>query len=90
LEALPQPGDLLSLAKALQDDAWQWIEWREGTHGPQKSSFALFKVWAVHGWRAQNHPARVAEWLLIEWPEKEEAPTKYWLAWFDQHSPGMR
>lgn len=90
LEVLPQPGDLLSLAKALQDEAWQWIEWREGTRGPQRSRFALLQVWASHGWRGQNHPERVPEWLLIEWPEKEEAPIKFWLAWFGKRRPGMR
>lgn len=89
LESLPPPGNLLSLAKALQDDAWQWLEWREGTRGPQKSRFARLQVGAAHGWRAQHHPARVAEWLLLEWPEKEEAPTKYWLTWFGQQPPGL-
>jgi len=90
LESLPQARSLLSLAKVLPDDVWQWIEWREGSRGPQKSRFALLKVWAAHGWRAQKHPERVAEWLLVEWPEPEAAPPKYWLVWFGDQSPGLR
>ena len=30
----------------------------------------------------QAESARPPELLLIEWPEGEKAPTKYWLAWF--------
>jgi hypothetical protein len=30
--------------------------------------------------RPGNIPNGVAEWLLIEWPEGESAPTQYWLA----------
>ncbi len=82
LESLPKVKNLLSLAQELPDDSWQEIEWREGTRGPQKSRFALVEVWAAHGWRKQYHPDRVPELLLIEWPKDEEAPTKYWFAWF--------
>jgi SRSO17 transposase len=82
LESLPQARSLLALARDLPDEAWREIAWREGTRGPQKSRFALSKVWAAHGWRKQYHPDRAPELLLIEWPEEEKAPTKYWLAWF--------
>lgn len=90
LESRPQARSLLDLAKSLPADAWQRVEWREGTRGPQQSRFALLQVWAAHGWRKGHHPERVAEWLLVEWPEPEAAPTKYWLAWFGAHRPGLR
>jgi hypothetical protein len=47
-----------------------------------RSRFALVAVWASHGFRAQRHFERVQEWLLIEWPKGEDAPTKYWLGYF--------
>jgi SRSO17 transposase len=50
----------------------------------------MVKVWAAHGWRRQEHPKRVAEWLLIEWPIDYEEPTKYWLARLEGSNPGMR
>ncbi len=46
--------------------------------------------WVGAGWRAQCYPERVAEWLLIEWPEGETAPSKYWLAQSDGERPGLR
>jgi SRSO17 transposase len=45
---------------------------------------------ASSGWRAQEHPERVAEWLLIEWPQGESEPTQYWLAQLGSERPGLR
>ncbi len=89
LGSLPEVKNLLTLARELPGEAWAEIEWREGTRGPQKSRFALVQVWAAHGWRKQYHPERVPELLLIEWPQGEKAPSKYWLAWFDSRLMGM-
>jgi SRSO17 transposase len=90
LESTPAPEDLATLARQLPSSAWKKVTWREGTRGPQRSRFARLKVWAAHGWRAQRHPERAAEWLLIEWPEGETEPTKYWLAQLDGPRPGLR
>jgi len=90
LASTPAPQDLATVAKQLPKTAWKKVTWREGTRGPQRSRFAKLKVWAAHGWRAQMHPQRVAEWLLVEWPEGETEPTKYWLAQLGPGSPGLR
>jgi SRSO17 transposase len=90
LASTPVPQDLATVAKQLPKTAWKKVTWREGTRGPQRSRFAKLKVWAAHGWRAQRHPERVAEGLLVEWPEGETAPTKYWLAQWGPGSPGLR
>jgi len=90
LEATPAPQDLTTVARQLPAAAWKKVTWRAGTRGPQRSRFAKLKVWAAHGWRAQEHPERVAEWLLIEWPEGEAEPTKYWLAQLAPDRPGLR
>lgn len=90
LASTPVPEDLAVVAKQLPKTAWKKVTWREGTRGPQRSRFAKLQVWAAHGWRAQKHPERVAEWLLIEWPEGETAPTKYWLAQLGPGRPGLR
>ena len=37
-------------------------------------------LWAAHGWKQGPQPERVAETALIEWPDGEPAPTRYWLA----------
>ena len=90
LEATPAPQDLTTVARQLPASAWKKVTWRAGTRGPQRSRFAQLKVWAAHGWRAQEHPERVADWLLIEWPEGEAQPTKYWLAQWGPGRPGLR
>jgi SRSO17 transposase len=90
LEATPAPQDLTTVARQLSASGWKKVTWRAGTRGPQRSRFAQLKVWAAHGWRAQEHPERVADWLLIEWPEGEAQPTKYWLAQLGPGRPGLR
>lgn len=90
LESLSRPRDLLTIAQQLPTSAWHNVTWRKGTRGMQRSRFARVNVWAAHGWRAQEHPQRVAEWLLMEWPKEETQPTKYWLAFLGAKPPGMR
>ncbi len=90
LEALPRPQDLRALAEQLSASAWRTVTWRQGSRGPQRSRFALVPVWAAHGWRKQQHPPRMAEWLLVEWPQDSKEPTKYWLAHWDGQPVGLR
>lgn len=81
LQDLPTALSLAKLASQLPKRAWRMVTWRIGSKGPQRSRFALVGVWAAHGWRAQKHPPRVREWLLIEWPEAAAAPADYWMLW---------
>jgi SRSO17 transposase len=66
--------DLMSikeLALSLDKGAWKTIRWREGSADWLESRFARVRV----------RLAREDEqWLLIEWPRDEKAPTKYWLS----------
>src|SRR5215470_10242222 len=90
LEALAQPQSLEQIAQTLPVSAWRHVTWRQGSRGAQRSRFAMLKVWAAHGWRQQVHPARVMEWLLVEWPKDEAEPTKYWLAQLGTQPLGLR
>lgn len=60
-------------------DAWRKITWRKGAAERLSSRFARVRIRAAHRdyWFAEGRPK---EWLLIEWPEGEEAPTKYWFS----------
>ncbi len=63
------------LALGLAKTAWRTIKWREGSAEWLSSRFARLRV------RVGRRGASPAEeWLLIEWPQGEEAPTKYWLS----------
>lgn len=88
--ALPAALDLLTVAQQLPLKAWQTVTWRHGTKGSMRSRFAKVKVWAAHGWKRQEHPERVVEWLLIEWPHGQERPTDYWLAQLGNQPLGLR
>jgi SRSO17 transposase len=54
--------------------AWQNVTWREDG-AAFTSRFVRLRVRPV---TRTEHP--VEEWLLIEWPENETEPTKYWLS----------
>lgn len=65
------------LALGLPAAAWRVVRWREGTNEALQSRFARLRVSVAHH-ADQHRPAQ--EWLLIEWPEGQTAPTKYWLS----------
>jgi SRSO17 transposase len=78
-----QPVSAKELALSLPSDAWQTIAWRQGACEALSSRFARARVRAAH--RDYNlTQARPEEWLLIEWPEDEAEPIKYWLSTLPQ------
>jgi SRSO17 transposase len=74
-----QPVTVKGLALSLPPDAFKTVSWRTGVKEDLKSRFAALRVRPAHRdyWRAEPHPE---EWLLIEWPEGESEPAKYWLS----------
>jgi SRSO17 transposase len=74
-----RPISVKALARGLPARAWRTIKWREGTAERLSSRFARVRVRVAHRdyWLAEP---RAEEWLLIEWPEGEKEPTKYWLS----------
>ncbi len=73
--------DLISAKEVmlgLPKRAWCTVRWREGSSDWLSSRFARVRVGVGHN---QLDPASLQqEWLLIEWPEGEAEPTKYWLS----------
>ena len=76
----PEPENLLTIARALPASAWKRVTWRHGSKGAQRGRLATLSLWAANGWRQGPQPERVEEVALVEWPEQEPAPTRYWLA----------
>jgi SRSO17 transposase len=64
------------LALSLPKRAWRKIRWREGTADWLSSRFARVRVRAAPS-NDKLAESRPEEWLLIEWPKGEDAPTKY-------------
>jgi hypothetical protein len=74
-----RPTAIRALAFGLPAEAWATVTWREGAAGKLSSRFARLRVRPAHRDEGLKAP-RPEEWLLIEWPEDEDEPTKYWLA----------
>jgi SRSO17 transposase len=74
-----QPISVKELALGLPKRAWRSIKWREGTAEWLSSRFARVRVRAARR-DFKLTESRPEEWLLIEWPEGEKEPTKYWLS----------
>ena len=78
-DAEHQPVSVKDLAFSLPARAWRTITWREGTNEPLRSRFARLRIRIAHRDFERSEPWP-EEWLLIEWPEGEKEPTKYWLS----------
>lgn len=74
-----KPTSVKELALNLPEQAWQVVEWREGSNDVLKGRFARLRVHAAHRDNLRSE-LRSEEWLIIEWPESEAEPTKYWLS----------
>jgi SRSO17 transposase len=78
-DANHQPVSAKALAEALAAEAWHTVAWREGTNAELSSRFAAVRLRPAS--RDFNRSeAHGEEWLLIEWPDDEAVPTKYWLS----------
>src|SRR6516164_4189615 len=74
-----KPASVKELALALPTRAWRRITWPGATGEKLSSRFSRVRVRVAHRdyWLAASRPE---EWLLIEWPDGEKEPIKYWLS----------
>jgi SRSO17 transposase len=85
-----KPESVRALALRLPKRAWKTLACRTTAAGEGVSSrFAFVRVVATHPVRNNNLPPR-EEWLIIEWPEREDAPTDYWLSNLPANTPRER
>ncbi len=74
-----EPSSALDIACQLDAGAWRKVTWREGTNEPLSSKFATVRVRVANNDHLRR-TLRKEQWLLIEWPDSEEEPTRYWLS----------
>jgi SRSO17 transposase len=85
-----KPESVRVLAQRLPRRAWKTLPCRTAANGEEiKSRFAFVRVVATHPVRNNNLPPR-EEWLIIEWPRGEEAPSDYWLSNLPPNTPRER
>jgi SRSO17 transposase len=79
LKPVDKGVSVAALSRSWPQESWQRVTWREGTKGAMTSRFAAARVLPSHSY--QHGGAKEEScWLLVEWPEGEEAPAKFWLA----------
>jgi SRSO17 transposase len=74
-----QPVQVKALARELPDSAWQTVTWREGSNTQLAERFAILRLCCANGDGIRTDPSD-EEWLLIEWPEGEAEPSRFWLS----------
>ena len=74
-----KPVSVEELALGLPAMTWRKIGWRQGTNEKLSGRFARVRLRSAHDRHIATEKI-LEEWLLIEWPEDEEKPTKYWLS----------
>jgi SRSO17 transposase len=74
-----EPVSVKALAMSLPPQAWQAVAWREGTSAELSGRFAALRVRPAHRYYLATE-MRAEESLLIEWPEGEKEPVKYFLS----------
>ena len=85
-----KPESVRALAERLPTKAWQTLPCRTTPEGEDVSSrFAFARVVATNPVRNRHQQPR-EEWLIIEWPEDEQAPTGYWLSNLAENEPRER
>jgi SRSO17 transposase len=86
----PPPRSLCQIAKDLPSQSWKKVTWREGTKGSLSSRFARGIVWMANGLVQGKTMEEPSEELLIEWPEGDKEPWKFWLSSLPPHRTSFR
>jgi SRSO17 transposase len=75
-----KPESVRALAERLPARAWKTLTYRTSATGDDVAGrFAFVRVVATHPVRTDCLPPR-EEWLIIEWPAGDVAPSDYWLS----------
>ena len=68
-----------ALMGQVDEQAWQTVTWRQGTGEALSSRFTALRARPACGDKHRSEP-RDALWLLAEWPEDEDEPSKFWFS----------
>jgi len=81
-----KPVSVKDLSHALSASAFQTIHWRQGTNEALSGRFAAVRVRHAGG-NSGRARLRPEQWLLIEWPEGDADPLKYYLSTLPEDIP---
>ena len=78
-----KPVEVGVLATELTEEMWEDVDLRPGRPDLRTSRFARVRVRHAHR-AVTGKPPGPEEWLVLEWPEGESAPTHYYLCSLDE------
>jgi SRSO17 transposase len=81
-----QPLSVEALALALPPESFKVVTWREGSNEPLSGRFAALRIRHAGG-NAGRARLRPQEWLLVEWPDGDIEPSKYYLSTLCEDTP---
>lgn len=58
---------------------YEQVTWRDGSNTALSSRFACLRVRAAHRTHLSKN-LRAEEWLLVEWPDGDAEPARYWFS----------
>ena len=73
------PVLIKELPEVLDEGNYRKVTWREGSKGKQTSWFFALRIRTAHHHKKSRPPGK-EEWLMCEWEEGQEGPTRFWLA----------
>jgi len=76
----------ISIGELATTGKYRTVSWREGSRGRMSSRFAFFRVRSAER-RTKGKPPSEEQWLICEWPEREDKPTKFWLSTLSDETP---
>ena len=77
--AAVEPISIERYATEIGLDNYRRVTWREGSRGKQSSRFFARRIRSAER-RTKGRPPGDEEWLLCEWPDGEDAPTKFYFS----------
>jgi SRSO17 transposase len=80
------PVEVREYAKEVPPTSWELVDLRPDKKNPRTSRFAAARVRSAHQASAGRPPGE-EEWLIIEWPDGEDAPTHYFLSTLPHDTP---
>jgi SRSO17 transposase len=81
-----RPLSAKALALRLLAETWRHMKWREGLNQILSSRSTAVRLRPAL--QDYNFAApQPVEWLVIEWPDSEAEPTKYWLSSLPEETP---
>lgn len=73
-----EPQSVQEYCGELNARSWEHVTWREGSNGTLRSRFVAKRVRIAHR-DYNNHTLREERWLLAEWLQGDEQPSKFWI-----------